>query len=249
MQRRGKRQHGDLHHVVGLGVIINPPQSVRIHQVLRVVRQDHVEAGAVLFFPQQHALVDPVETVGLGCGAVVGTNRKVYVRVILHGLAGRRLGGTVVGINPNEELDLRVILPSGIVLDHAADHAVFSPRRDKNGHQARGRCIEIGIGGSSLAQVAEQGGTVDEQVIDTVDQHPKGEWDQKARHPMIDSHAVWRKWLGGGELLRNFSARGIYSNVSFDPVDENPAGWKWYNEDIQSSRRRICRAWIYGNTA
>ena len=27
---------------------------------------------------------------------------------------------------------------------------------------------------------------------------------------------------------------GIYSNVSFDPLDENLAGWKWYAEDIQS---------------
>jgi predicted AlkP superfamily pyrophosphatase or phosphodiesterase len=27
---------------------------------------------------------------------------------------------------------------------------------------------------------------------------------------------------------------GIYSNVSFDPFEDNMAGWKWYSEDIQT---------------
>jgi Type I phosphodiesterase / nucleotide pyrophosphatase len=30
------------------------------------------------------------------------------------------------------------------------------------------------------------------------------------------------------------SKHGIYSNVVFDPLDQNLAGWKWYAEDIQS---------------
>jgi hypothetical protein len=84
-QGRGQRQHGHLHHVVASGEVIDPAQRFRVDHVLRIVRHDRVEAHAVALLVRQHALIDPVEAVGLGRGTVVRAQRQVYPRKLARG--------------------------------------------------------------------------------------------------------------------------------------------------------------------
>ena len=86
-KRRRQSQHRDLDHVVPLGVVVDPAERVGIHKVLGVVCQDHFEPDAVLLLVDQHALIDPVQIVGLGGRAVVRAHRKMDRRVALHRLA------------------------------------------------------------------------------------------------------------------------------------------------------------------
>ena len=79
-QRRRKRQHRNLHHVIPLRVIVDPAQSVGVDHVFGIVRQNHVEADAVLFLVEQHALINPVQAIRLRCGAVVRAYGEMHVR-------------------------------------------------------------------------------------------------------------------------------------------------------------------------
>src|SRR5579863_3404860 len=64
-QGGGQRQHGNLDHVVVVRIGVDLRQSFGMNQVFGIVRDDDFESSAMIFLVQQHALVDPVETVGL----------------------------------------------------------------------------------------------------------------------------------------------------------------------------------------
>ena len=63
-KRCGQREHGDLNHVVPLRVVIDPVERIGIDNIFRVMRHNHVETHAMLFFVEQHALINPVEAIG-----------------------------------------------------------------------------------------------------------------------------------------------------------------------------------------
>src|SRR5438477_2919035 len=77
--RRGKRQHGYLHHVVPLCVVIQPAQRFRMDEVFCVMRQYDLKTGLMVQLKQQHALENPIEVVGFGGRAVMRTQRDMDV--------------------------------------------------------------------------------------------------------------------------------------------------------------------------
>src|SRR6202042_1483477 len=76
---RGQRQHGDLNHLETIRVAVNLLESAGMNQILGVVRDHDIELNAIVLLKKQHALVDPVETIGFGSGAIVRAYRQMNV--------------------------------------------------------------------------------------------------------------------------------------------------------------------------
>ena len=72
---RGQRQHRDLDHLETIRVGVDLIESTRMDQVFGIVRDHDIELNAVVFFKEQHALIDPIEAVGFGGGTIVRTHR------------------------------------------------------------------------------------------------------------------------------------------------------------------------------
>jgi len=68
---RRKRQHWNLHHVVPLGIVVDPTQRFWMDEILGIVRDDDFEPRLMFRFEKHHSLEDPVQVVRFGRGAVV----------------------------------------------------------------------------------------------------------------------------------------------------------------------------------
>ena len=122
-----QRQYGHLYHVVASRKVIDPAQRFRVDHVLGIMRHYHVEAHAVPLLVRQHALIDPVEAVGFGCGPIVRAEGQVYTRKLAGGFAdgGHRL--PIVGVRADEELRRVKHRGRDVSPQHAADHGVLMP--------------------------------------------------------------------------------------------------------------------------
>ena len=145
----------------------------------------------LFLFMQKHPLVDPIEVVGLGGGAIVRREREVNVRVALHSLLYRRDRQGVIGVGADEELDARVIQLRRIVVDHPLDDSCVPSRRRRRfplagaGHcpiLPRWACGSSGSGKTSI-DVADDAGHINEQVIEAVEQYPKSPGAQAGSRP------------------------------------------------------------------
>ena len=198
--RRGQGEDRDLDHFVPLGEVVDPAEGVGVHQILGVVGEDHVEADIVFALVEEHALVDPVETVGLGGGAVMGADGEMDVGEALLGLADGGDGGGVVGIGADEELETMVVELGDVVFDHLLDDLVLLPECNEDGHEAGLGRVEVGFGGNAvvgmggemLPEVREGCCHVNDEVVESVEQDPEGQGDEQRRHPVIEVHPASR---------------------------------------------------------
>ncbi len=133
VERSPQRQHGNLNHTVPPGVVIDPAQLLRMDEVLGIVDGDDLEARRVLLLVEQHPLIDPVETIGLGGRTIVRADREVDVREPRLQFAQRVQGRFVVRISAGK--DRVLFVPDGreVVFEHGADHPMLVPQRDENG--------------------------------------------------------------------------------------------------------------------
>ena len=192
-ERRGQRQHRDLHHVVRSGKVIDPAQRLRVDHVFGIVRDHHIEFDAVALFVRQHALVDPVETVGLGRGTVVRAERQVHARKFARGGFDGGNGFFIVGIRAYEEFGGVEHGGRDVPFQHAADHPVFMPERNKNGDAAVRRGIHFrlrGPGEPGLAENMQQypaghEGDVQEEVVESADQDVYRKGHQPSGNPGV----------------------------------------------------------------
>jgi len=104
--------------------------------VLGVVREDHFEADGVLLFEEQHALVDPVEAVGFGCGAFVWNPGEMHIGEAFRGFGYGGESRGVVGIGADKDVVVRVAQRGHVLRDHALDDAMLFPQRNEDGHGA-----------------------------------------------------------------------------------------------------------------
>ena len=102
-------------------------------EILGVVRDHDVEAGAVVLFEKQHALVDPVEAVGFGSGSVVRADGQMDVREAGFQIADGVERRVVVRVGSDKEMIVAVVDGGGVVLHHAGDDGVLVPERDEDG--------------------------------------------------------------------------------------------------------------------
>ena len=139
----GQGQHGDLHHVVASREPVDQTQRFRVDQVLGIVRHHHLEMDSVAGFVVRHLLVDPIQTVALGSGAVVGAPGQMDARVAALCPGYRPRGEFVIGVDADEDVVILVTNDRQIVLEHAPDDAVFVPQRHKNSHPALRSLIQL----------------------------------------------------------------------------------------------------------
>ena len=157
-QRCRKGQHGNLHHVVVLAVVIDPAQLFGMKEILGVVGHHDFEADAVFRFEKDHVLENPVEIVGFRGGAVMRTHRHVNI-----GEAGVELphGGErllIVGIDSDEKIAAVVARRHHVVLDHVPDDAVLAPERHKDRDSLVGSVRQIGFRGRFGPPPAQESG-------------------------------------------------------------------------------------------
>ncbi len=132
-ERRRQRQHRHLHHPVLFAVPINFPQRVGVDQIFGVVRDHHVEADAVILLEKQHALIDPVEAVGLGGRSIVRAHGEMDVGEILFELADGIESRLVVRVRAHEKIVVAIADGTEVMPHHALDHLIFVPERDEDG--------------------------------------------------------------------------------------------------------------------
>ena len=144
-----------------------------------------VELSRVIFFEEKHALVDPVQTVGLGCRAVVRANCEVYVGKTAFEFAHGVERGLVVGISADEEVVVVVIDGGDIVLDHAANDGVLAPERDEDGDAP---FVErLGWQGRRFtASPIPCADGVQGKVIEAARQDEQGGWEQAGGDPGVE---------------------------------------------------------------
>jgi len=102
-ETRGEGKDRDLDHVGGAGMEIDEKEFVRVNQVLGVVNQDQIVAETAFLFVKQQPLVNPVQAIGLGGGAVVGTEAEVNLPVAFFEAADGFQGGFVVRVGADED--------------------------------------------------------------------------------------------------------------------------------------------------
>ncbi len=95
--------------------------------VLGVVRHYDVEPDTILLLVQQHALVDPIQAIGLRRRTVVRADGEVYSRRSHFHPADRLQGAIVVGISAHEKVIILVVDRSEVVVQHALDDGMFEP--------------------------------------------------------------------------------------------------------------------------
>jgi hypothetical protein len=144
-----------------------------VDQVFGIVRGHHVETDLVLLFEQEHALVDPVEAVGLGGGAVVRTDRQMNVGKASFQLADSVQCWLIVGVGADEEMIVVVIDGGDVVLHHARNDLIFVPQR----HEDRDVFLNWALGRfrqRCAAHPCPQADGIEHQVVQSADQNSQG---------------------------------------------------------------------------
>ena len=156
-------------------------------QILGVVHHDHLEPHRALPLIGQHALVDPVEAIGLGGGAVVRAERQMHLRKARLGLADGCDGGAVVRIGAGEDGVVPVLESAYVVLDHFADDTMLAPQRDEDGSGL----LPNGPGRRDCRRrAAEPGGEghqVEQEIVQPAQQDPDRKPRQAKNNDPIDS--------------------------------------------------------------
>jgi hypothetical protein len=184
----GKRQNGDLHHVVLAGVSVDERKCLGVDEILGVVRDDDVEGRGVVLFKKQHALVDPVEAVGLGGGSVVRAYRKMDMREAGFQVANRIQRGIVIRVGADKKMIIAVVYGGGVMLHHAGDHGVLMPQRDEDGDGLFTPAIRYGQGRNGGEAPPYQGpepDCVQSQVVQAADQNEQRQRQQRAGHKSV----------------------------------------------------------------
>ena len=129
----GQGQHRNLYHVVPVGIVIDPAQALRMDNVFRVMGDDQVETAAAGLFVGQHALVDPVQAVRLGGGAVVRNDGQMHIGIPGLCRTHRIQRLRIVDIGAHKEVIVRVANGLDIVLQHLGDHGMLLPQGHEHG--------------------------------------------------------------------------------------------------------------------
>jgi hypothetical protein len=130
---RRQRQDWDLNHLETIRVGIDLFESGGMNQVFGIVRDDDIELNAIVLLKKQHALIDPVEAIGLGGGAVVRAYREMNVGKARLEVANGVERRFIIGVRPDEKVIVVVVDGGYVVFHHAADDRVFVPQGHEDG--------------------------------------------------------------------------------------------------------------------
>src|SRR6266516_7750558 len=102
--------------------------------VFGVVHEEDVETPSAALFFDDNPLVNPVETIGFGRGAVVGNDDLVHVaRAARDGVdAVLRLGIVGIGAAENVVIGRVVVDRRQVVIEHLLDDVGFFPGRNQD---------------------------------------------------------------------------------------------------------------------
>jgi len=208
---------GDLYHPAAVHGLVDPAQFLRMDQVLGVVNDDDVEAHGALPLVLQHALIDPVEAIGLRCRAIVRAERQVDLLEAGLGLPNGGHSLMVVGISADEHAVIAVLHRAQVMLEHLADHAVLVPQGDENGGAFLRWRLARRHGRRLAPQAAEPGPEADQvekKVVQAADQDPNGEPGQAGGDDPV--HSRQRDGSPSGELVprRGEKYRGVLLAIS-----------------------------------
>ncbi len=144
-----------------------------------------LDAGVLL--EAQQRVDDVVQAVGLAGGAGAGADHLVHVGVVqAHGV-DIGLGLRVVGVGADEDLVVLVVDGRGCQARHLAHHAHFVPGRDHDGQRFL-RYLEqaffvgflvLVVDAKAPDQLAAPVAQVDEQIIQTQQEHERGQDDRE----------------------------------------------------------------------
>ncbi len=145
-------------------------------------------------------------------------NGDVNVRIASGGFADGGDGGSVVGIDTDEEVAVGVTEPGDVVVDHLLDDLALSPQRHEDGHRTGRDGVEFLFGRGAVVWMArefplnvrENGGDSDGQFIQAVEENPEGEGRQEACNPMIKRQLTFGL-LPAVVVRGNFSLRFFLS--------------------------------------
>ena len=153
-KRRHQRPHGELDHLVTVDLAVDVLQGGGRDQVLGVLLLERGVAFAGGFFVPLDAVVDPIEAIGLGRGAGVGTHDMPHARMLP--LASRDLldGGLVIGIDTQPDIVIFVLDRRQIVIEHVFDHSGFAPTGDDDGDLTLRPVYRFGLGHGGTAPAA-----------------------------------------------------------------------------------------------
>ena len=182
-------QHGDLDHGVVAREPVHQPERIGMHQVFGVVGHHDVVANAVKTLVFAHAVVDPVQTIALGRGAIVRAHHQVHAGVGARRLLHRARGGLVVGIDAHEYVVSRIANGGEVMFQHLADDAVLAPERHQDGDAAFGGVVELRAGRPGKRLVpGEQEGHADKQVVQSAHQDPESQRNETCQHQVGKPH-------------------------------------------------------------
>ncbi len=157
-----------------------------MHQVLRVMRHDDVEAAAVRLFEALQKGIGRVQVVALRGRPVVRPHGQMDSRMARRGLLHRPYGLFVVGVHGDEHVEVVVPERRQIVLDHLPNDALLPPQRHQDGDAPLGAGVQFRRRGPVEAVAA--GGEEDhgdEQVVEPANQDPQRHGRQNEQNPVV----------------------------------------------------------------
>src|SRR5689334_16312821 len=107
-----------------------------MNQILCIVDHNGLEANAVILLEQQHALIDPVQTIGFRGGARMWTLGYVHIAKPGCELCCRLNRRLVVWIHAQEEIVVPIADGGEVMPHHVAYDTGFVPARYKDGRAA-----------------------------------------------------------------------------------------------------------------
>ena len=139
-----EREDRHLDQVIPVEEGVEDLELERVDNVLGIVEDDALKADAAILLESEDAADDPVEAVGLAGRAAVRDRDLVHVGVAGDDAVGLadRLG--VVRVDPDEDVELLVIVGSDCVLHHMRDDFALLPSRCHDGDGPLGPMGELG---------------------------------------------------------------------------------------------------------
>jgi len=177
------RVNRNLNQVFVRQQIVEQAQLHRRNHVLGIVQDEPGKLDFRLAFKTQDRVDDVVQTVGLTGRAGAGAHHFMYVGIVLADRVDVRLRVRVVGIGADENLIILVVDGRGCQPRHFTDHADFIPRwhHDRQWFFSDGvQALLIGpfelfIDPPAPDQLSAPVHKVDEQIIETEQEHQQGE--------------------------------------------------------------------------
>ena len=155
-------------------------------QVFRVMQHHDAETHAMARLVFLHALVDPIEAVAFGSGAIVRARDHVHGGVLACLLGDGAHGWKVVRIDADKEVIVPIAEGRHVMLQHPSDDRVFAPKRYKDGDGTLAGPAKGGVRGPGKRDAAgrkpDQG---DKKVVQTANHDPYRDRHQESRDPVI----------------------------------------------------------------